>query len=164
MERESHQQQQQQPWRSCGFIAWPPRSYPCSFCKREFRSAQALGGHMNVHRRDRARLRDGLSPPPAAPSRAPAAAAAAAAAIPNLNYPPPPHAQYHSRHRPTTTTTSSSMAAVSLELGVGVVCSWGSTTSSAAAATIGATPVAPAAGQEEGDGTLDLELRLGVSS
>ncbi|KAK1362524.1 transcriptional regulator SUPERMAN-like [Heracleum sosnowskyi] len=35
---------------------WPPRSYSCSFCKREFRSAQALGGHMNVHRRDRARL------------------------------------------------------------------------------------------------------------
>lgn len=35
---------------------WPPRSYTCSFCKREFRSAQALGGHMNVHRRDRARL------------------------------------------------------------------------------------------------------------
>ncbi|KAF2313946.1 hypothetical protein GH714_020777 [Hevea brasiliensis] len=31
------------------------------FCKREFRSAQALGGHMNVHRRDRARLRQ--SPP-----------------------------------------------------------------------------------------------------
>ncbi|XP_024995604.1 transcriptional regulator SUPERMAN-like isoform X1 [Cynara cardunculus var. scolymus] len=35
---------------------WPPRSYTCTFCKREFRSAQALGGHMNVHRRDRARL------------------------------------------------------------------------------------------------------------
>ncbi|CAL0304481.1 unnamed protein product [Lupinus luteus] len=35
---------------------WPPRSYSCSFCRREFRSAQALGGHMNVHRRDRARL------------------------------------------------------------------------------------------------------------
>ncbi|KAK1355293.1 putative transcriptional regulator RABBIT EARS [Heracleum sosnowskyi] len=41
-----------------GFI-WPPRSYSCSFCKREFRSAQALGGHMNVHRRDRARLKQG---------------------------------------------------------------------------------------------------------
>ncbi|KAG8370361.1 hypothetical protein BUALT_Bualt14G0108900 [Buddleja alternifolia] len=41
---------------------WPPRCYKCSFCKREFRSAQALGGHMNVHRRDRARLRQ--SPPP----------------------------------------------------------------------------------------------------
>ncbi|KAK3024693.1 LOW QUALITY PROTEIN: hypothetical protein RJ639_042915 [Escallonia herrerae] len=34
---------------------WPPRSYTCTFCRREFRSAQALGGHMNVHRRDRAR-------------------------------------------------------------------------------------------------------------
>ncbi|XP_009625207.1 uncharacterized protein LOC107832714 [Nicotiana tabacum] len=36
---------------------WPERDYKCSFCKREFRSAQALGGHMNVHRRDRAKLR-----------------------------------------------------------------------------------------------------------
>lgn len=44
-----------------GYI-WPPRSYSCSFCRREFRSAQALGGHMNVHRRDRARLKQSLSP------------------------------------------------------------------------------------------------------
>ncbi|CAA6661727.1 unnamed protein product [Spirodela intermedia] len=43
-----------------GGCVWPPRSYSCSFCRREFRSAQALGGHMNVHRRDRARLK--LSP------------------------------------------------------------------------------------------------------
>ncbi|CAI9771275.1 unnamed protein product [Fraxinus pennsylvanica] len=43
-------------------IPWPPRCYTCSFCKREFRSAQALGGHMNVHRKDRARLRQ-HSPP-----------------------------------------------------------------------------------------------------
>lgn len=28
--------------------------YRCSFCKRGFSNAQALGGHMNVHRRDRA--------------------------------------------------------------------------------------------------------------
>uniref|UniRef100_A0ACD5U9C0 Uncharacterized protein n=1 Tax=Avena sativa TaxID=4498 RepID=A0ACD5U9C0_AVESA len=42
---------------------WPPRSYTCTFCHREFRSAQALGGHMNVHRRDRARLRQCASPP-----------------------------------------------------------------------------------------------------
>ncbi|KAE9585138.1 hypothetical protein Lal_00017863 [Lupinus albus] len=41
---------------------WPPRSYTCSFCMKEFKSAQALGGHMNVHRRDRARLRHS-SPP-----------------------------------------------------------------------------------------------------
>ncbi|KAF7043177.1 hypothetical protein CFC21_052580 [Triticum aestivum] len=40
-------------------LVWPPRSYSCTFCRREFRSAQALGGHMNVHRRDRARLRHG---------------------------------------------------------------------------------------------------------
>ncbi|XP_007009276.2 PREDICTED: probable transcriptional regulator RABBIT EARS [Theobroma cacao] len=42
---------------SLGGCIWPPRSYSCSFCRREFRSAQALGGHMNVHRRDRARLK-----------------------------------------------------------------------------------------------------------
>ncbi|XP_014503006.1 probable transcriptional regulator RABBIT EARS [Vigna radiata var. radiata] len=36
---------------------WPPRPYSCTFCKREFRSAQALGGHMNIHRRDKARLK-----------------------------------------------------------------------------------------------------------
>ncbi|KAG4934113.1 hypothetical protein JHK87_048115 [Glycine soja] len=36
---------------------WPPRSYTYSFCRKEFKSAQALGGHMNVHRRDRPRLR-----------------------------------------------------------------------------------------------------------
>ncbi|CAN0904502.1 Transcriptional regulator TAC1 [Linum grandiflorum] len=31
----------------------PKRSYECSFCKRGFTNAQALGGHMNIHRRDR---------------------------------------------------------------------------------------------------------------
>lgn len=46
---------------NCLFV-WPPRIYSCNFCDREFRSAQALGGHMNVHRRDRARLRQGLHP------------------------------------------------------------------------------------------------------
>ncbi|GLT75839.1 hypothetical protein SLA2020_475330 [Shorea laevis] len=45
-----------------GGCIWPPRSYSCSFCRREFRSAQALGGHMNVHRRDRARLKETPSP------------------------------------------------------------------------------------------------------
>ncbi|OEL25961.1 hypothetical protein BAE44_0013019 [Dichanthelium oligosanthes] len=46
-----------------GGCVWPPRSYLCTFCQREFRSAQALGGHMNVHRRDRALLRQGGSSP-----------------------------------------------------------------------------------------------------
>ncbi|XP_068667620.1 zinc finger protein 10-like [Aristolochia californica] len=45
-----------------GGCIWPPRSYSCNFCRREFRSAQALGGHMNVHRRDRARLRQSPTP------------------------------------------------------------------------------------------------------
>ncbi|KAM7464038.1 hypothetical protein LguiA_032159 [Lonicera macranthoides] len=45
-----------------GGCIWPPRSYSCSFCRREFRSAQALGGHMNVHRRDRARLKQSPCP------------------------------------------------------------------------------------------------------
>ncbi|KAL9998556.1 putative transcription factor C2H2 family [Helianthus debilis subsp. tardiflorus] len=38
-------------------ISWRQRSFMCNFCKKEYKSAQALGGHMNVHRRDRARLR-----------------------------------------------------------------------------------------------------------
>ena len=42
-------------------ISWAVKNYKCSFCKRQFKSAQALGGHMNVHRRERARLR--LLPP-----------------------------------------------------------------------------------------------------
>ena len=45
---------------ACGF-SWPQKNYRCSFCKKEFRSAQALGGHMNVHRRDRAKLRQSPS-------------------------------------------------------------------------------------------------------
>ncbi|CAH8356475.1 unnamed protein product [Eruca vesicaria subsp. sativa] len=36
------------------------RSYICSFCVRGFSNAQALGGHMNIHRRDRANLRQRL--------------------------------------------------------------------------------------------------------
>ncbi|XP_071721672.1 transcriptional regulator SUPERMAN-like [Rutidosis leptorrhynchoides] len=43
-------------------FSWPQRNFMCNFCNKEYKSAQALGGHMNVHRRDRARLR--LSSPP----------------------------------------------------------------------------------------------------
>ncbi|KAF8014560.1 hypothetical protein BT93_H0395 [Corymbia citriodora subsp. variegata] len=41
------------------------RSYECTFCKRGFTNAQALGGHMNIHRKDRAK---GKQAPSAAPS------------------------------------------------------------------------------------------------
>lgn len=33
------------------------RSYECVFCKRGFTTAQALGGHMNIHRKDRAKAK-----------------------------------------------------------------------------------------------------------
>ena len=68
-------QQQHQPPRSdnnfsllaaaADSSSWPPpqvrsppssSSYTCGYCKKEFRSAQGLGGHMNVHRLDRAKL------------------------------------------------------------------------------------------------------------
>ncbi|CAO2820931.1 unnamed protein product [Amaranthus hypochondriacus] len=31
------------------------RMYECRFCKRGFTNAQALGGHMNIHRKDKAK-------------------------------------------------------------------------------------------------------------
>ncbi|OVA17799.1 zinc finger protein [Macleaya cordata] len=33
------------------------RSYECTFCKRGFSNAQALGGHMNIHRKDRVKMK-----------------------------------------------------------------------------------------------------------
>nr|GMC81737.1 zinc finger protein 10-like [Ipomoea batatas] len=66
-----------------GGCVWPPRSYTCNFCRREFRSAQALGGHMNVHRRDRAKLKH------SSPSRD--------LSVPINNNPPPLLTQYPSQ-------------------------------------------------------------------
>lgn len=37
--------------------------FECTFCKRGFSSAQALGGHMNIHRKDRGRPRTTQPPP-----------------------------------------------------------------------------------------------------
>ncbi|KAK7393434.1 hypothetical protein VNO78_21990 [Psophocarpus tetragonolobus] len=39
------------------------RSYECVFCKRGFTTAQALGGHMNIHRKDRANKAKSNFPP-----------------------------------------------------------------------------------------------------
>ncbi|XP_042432527.1 transcriptional regulator TAC1-like [Zingiber officinale] len=33
------------------------RSFDCIFCKRGFSNAQALGGHMNLHRKDKAKTK-----------------------------------------------------------------------------------------------------------
>ncbi|PUZ46329.1 hypothetical protein GQ55_7G060500 [Panicum hallii var. hallii] len=145
-----------------GCFPWPPpqrslssSSYTCGYCRREFRSAQALGGHMNVHRRDRARLRQCC---PAYPSPLPSSNPQAAphqhrAPLPNLNYSPPHCAAapaataepvIYSFFSTTTSTTTVAAAAleVSLELGIGV-CGRGG-----------------GAVEEEG---LDLELRLGCA-
>ncbi|CAL0321154.1 unnamed protein product [Lupinus luteus] len=35
------------------------RSYDCTFCRRGFTNAQALGGHMNIHRKDIAKAKQG---------------------------------------------------------------------------------------------------------
>lgn len=158
-ERESRKKQQLSSWMSsCGFTAWPPRSYPCSFCRREFRSAQALGGHMNVHRRDRARLTHGSPPPPPPPpppSRAPPAM------IPNLNYPPPSS----TTNKKLLDAPSSIEMELELELGVGVACSSDCNTAGAATCctTTSTTPAAAGGGPED-DRALDLELRLGSVS
>ncbi|CAL9207874.1 unnamed protein product [Musa hybrid cultivar] len=86
---------------SLGGFSWPQRSYSCSFCRREFRSAQALGGHMNVHRRDKARLRES---PPSGPSllNTNPNPNLGSTPIPNLNMPPPSSATGNCRHTPVT--------------------------------------------------------------
>ncbi|KAJ0581389.1 putative transcription factor C2H2 family [Helianthus annuus] len=76
--------------KDCGF-SWPRRNFTCNFCKKVYRSAQALGGHMNVHRRDKARL--GLSSP----------------SNPNPNYissSPPSLVHYLPYHAPLVSTTN----------------------------------------------------------
>ncbi|KAL6989841.1 hypothetical protein U1Q18_015591 [Sarracenia purpurea var. burkii] len=39
------------------------RSYECTFCKGGFSNAQALGGHMNMHRKDKAKSNKLISGP-----------------------------------------------------------------------------------------------------
>lgn len=49
------------------------RTYECSFCKRGFSNAQALGGHMNIHRKDKDKAKKlkhhHLSNPPPPPNQ-----------------------------------------------------------------------------------------------
>jgi len=66
---------------------WPPRSYTCTFCRREFRSAQALGGHMNVHRRDRARLHQ-TQPGSTNPHSSTSSSSSSTLIIPTQEFPP----------------------------------------------------------------------------
>ncbi|KAE8794824.1 Transcriptional regulator SUPERMAN [Hordeum vulgare] len=130
-----------------GGVSWPTQrspssSYTCGYCKREFRSAQALGGHMNVHRRERAMIRHYYSSSfPVAP--APAPAAVHRDWVPNLNFSPP-----HCAGGDYGGTSTPAPAVYSFF--------------SPAAAAEGAK-AALAVDLELGAGGLDLELRLGCS-
>ncbi|KAF9608120.1 hypothetical protein IFM89_006047 [Coptis chinensis] len=62
------------------------RYYECVFCKQGFTTAQALGGHMNIHRRERARNRQ-----PTIPS---------ASVEPMEDYSRPAHSRQISNHLP----------------------------------------------------------------
>lgn len=64
---------------------WPPRSYTCTYCRREFKSAQALGGHMNVHRRDRARLHQAPANPIKPSSSSPSSSSSFIIPTPDFN-------------------------------------------------------------------------------
>ncbi|XP_074555697.1 uncharacterized protein LOC141811576 [Curcuma longa] len=44
--------------------ARPHPYYGCTFCRRGFSNAQALGGHMNIHRKDRAKAQTPQPPTP----------------------------------------------------------------------------------------------------
>lgn len=91
------------------------RFYECMFCKRGFSTAQALGGHMNIHRRDRARIRQQTPPSPSISNR-PAGNDPAYSGFPpqqlqnhpsiyDQSIPPESLTNYH-LHVPTSTSTS----------------------------------------------------------
>lgn len=60
-EKETSDHDHQQQSGSGGSQLATIRSYECTFCKRGFSNAQALGGHMNIHRKDKAKLRQASS-------------------------------------------------------------------------------------------------------
>jgi hypothetical protein len=122
-----------------GGVRWPAAaqgsssSYTCGYCKREFRSAQALGGHMNVHRRERARLRHYYSH-----------------RLPNLNLLPPLYCY-------TSNTTATPPAVYSF---LSTAAAEAEAATKAAALEVN---LELEVGEGFGDAGLDLELRLGCS-
>ncbi|PON62583.1 TFIIH C1-like domain containing protein [Parasponia andersonii] len=103
-------------------ISWGVKNYTCSFCKRHFKSAQALGGHMNVHRRERARLRllppslpaECSNPNPTLSSLSPSSPAPLSSAkfLPHYGY-KPPHYSFPSASLYNALSLSASPSAIS---------------------------------------------------
>ncbi|CAL5018300.1 unnamed protein product [Urochloa decumbens] len=157
------------PWPAQRPLPSSSSSYTCGYCRREFRSAQALGGHMNVHRRDRARLRQCCSP--AWPS-------SSLPAGPNHLAASPHPQQHHRAPLPNLNCSPLHCAAAGAASEAPVIYSFFSTTAAASSTTVAAATKAAAfevslelgigvcggrggeAMEEEG---LDLELRLGCS-
>ncbi|GAA0186290.1 hypothetical protein LIER_33578 [Lithospermum erythrorhizon] len=68
MESENHNNSGDQQEKSSEEEARMGRSYDCNFCKRGFTNAQALGGHMNIHRKDKAKANKRNSKEPSSSS------------------------------------------------------------------------------------------------
>ncbi|XP_042499317.1 transcriptional regulator SUPERMAN-like [Macadamia integrifolia] len=76
------------------------RSYGCVFCKRGFSTAQALGGHMNIHRRDRAKTKQFE-----APSASNLPDSSPISCHPPLHFPAPEARRSYQRYFPSTTSS-----------------------------------------------------------
>lgn len=92
-------------------ISWPPRHYTCSFCRKNFKSAQALGGHMNVHRRDRAMLRQAPSWAVQYPNPNPNLVSPSSISSPSATLPPYNHFILNSWISPSLTSLTSPSSA-----------------------------------------------------
>ncbi|KAJ0034371.1 transcriptional regulator SUPERMAN-like [Pistacia vera] len=120
------------------------RSYECTFCKRGFTNAQALGGHMNIHRKDRAKAKQVPSSSFSTKSMAinddymnpryfpPISAVQEAQRNPLMYYPPSvsspriSHAQQYDREfllpRSQSLSTNGELLGANLSLGIGRTC------------------------------------------